>query len=216
MCHWPQARILQDLFQPQVVQLTRTTLLQLPAGHQSYPVPVTDNTTNTHATPSSHPSPPPLCHPHLDLIQPKTQACNSSRPRPTCTSSSQGLLCPGSTKAQPTPRTRASSAKSLQLGQPRALALKLMQPKSTRDCLGLDRGGSATQPVKEPSPCLKDSPAALCLCQLNTGSSAFPPVKESFALDLVQPRTERSTPATRRLALNFYRRGDSPVLATDG
>ena len=60
--------------------------------------------------------------------------CPSSSLSPTCISSSQGLLCPGSTKAQPTPSTRVSSAKSLQLGQARDLALKLMQPKSTLDC----------------------------------------------------------------------------------
>ena len=45
-CHWPKAGILQDLFQLQVVHLTRITLLQPPAGHQSDPVPATDHSTN--------------------------------------------------------------------------------------------------------------------------------------------------------------------------
>lgn len=71
-----------------------------------------------------------------------------------------------------------------------------MQPRRSSRLSWSRPRGSVARPVGEPSPCLKDSPAALCLCQLKTGSSACTPVRESFALKLMQPRTERRTPAT--------------------
>ena len=215
MCHWPKAWILPHQIQPQVVKRTRTTLAQPPArapirscsshrttSHQFHTVPIS-------VTPTT-------LSPHLSLIQTKTQACNSSRPSPTCTSSSQGLLCPGSTKAQPTPLTRASSANSMQLGQPRALALKLMQPRGPLDCLGLDRGTLQLDQSGNHRPVLKTAQQPV-LDQLKTRSSALPPVKESLALDLIQPRADRRTPATLtrlellqtgRLACLSYRRVD--------
>jgi hypothetical protein len=81
--------------------------------------------------------------------------------------------------------------------------------------IGIDRGTLQLDQSGNHRPVLKAAQQPV-LDQLKTGSSALPPVKESLALKFVQPRTERRTPATRRLALNFYRRGDSPVLATDG
>ena len=62
-----------------------------------------------------------------------------SSPRPICSSSSQGLLCPVSTPAQPMLCKPPDEGQSLQLGQPKIFALKLMQPRSTSAVIGIDQ-----------------------------------------------------------------------------
>ena len=91
-CHWPKAWILQHLFQPQVAQLTRITLLQLPAGHQSDPVPATDHSTNPH-----HSVTPPVSHPDTGPSPPclkQSPSPPNSLPAtpPHCITSSQAEL----------------------------------------------------------------------------------------------------------------------------
>ena len=179
------------LFQSQTTQPTSTT-----------PSPSPSPASPRHPTcPSSSPRPKPVTHP--DPVRPAFPPVKVS-----------------SALYQPKPSRRPAPARQApnlcNSDRQGALPLNSCSPRVLATAIDLDYVGSVTRPVREHSPCLKDSPASLCLCQLKTGRSALPPVRESLALDLVQPRTERRTPATRRLALKSYRLIDSPVLATDG